>query len=127
MELVKVIAIGLVTSFVCIFVKQIKPEIAVIIGLAGSIIMLVMSVNMVISIARSFKTIFAKTGITDSVLAPVFKIIGVGYLCEFSANLCADMGNNSIADKILLAGKIMILLVSLPIINSVIDTILGLL
>ena len=127
MELIKVIAIGLVTSFACMFVKQIKPEIAIIIGLAGSVIMLILSVNMVISIANSFKTIFVKTGLTDSVLAPVFKIIGIGYLCEFSANLCADTGNNSVAEKILFAGKVMILLVSLPIINIVIDTILGLL
>ncbi|MBO4936897.1 MAG: hypothetical protein J6C90_01070 [Clostridia bacterium] len=127
MELVKIIAIGLITCFVCLFVKQIKPEIAVLIGLAGSVMMLIMSVDMVITIAKSFKSIFIKTGITDGVLAPVFKIIGIGYLCEFSANLCYDTGHSSIAEKVLLAGKVMILLVSLPIINTLIDTILGLL
>ena len=127
MELVKIIAIGLITCFVCLFVKQIKPEIAVLIGLAGSVMMLIMSVDMVITIAKSFKSIFIKTGITDGVLAPVFKIIGIGYLCEFSANLCYDTGHSSIAEKVLLAGKVMVLLVSLPIINTLIDTILGLL
>ena len=126
MELAKIIAVGLVTSFVCLFVKQIKPEIAILIGLAGSIIVLVLSVDMVIDIAKSLKLMFIKTGLGDGVLAPVFKMIGIGYLCEFSANLCNDTGNSSIGDKILLAGKLMTLLLSMPIVNTLIDTILEL-
>ena len=45
-------------------------------------------------------------------------------MCEFSANICMDGGCNSIADKILFCGKITILIIALPIVNSVIDVVL---
>ena len=127
MEFTKIIIIGIVTCFACLIVKQVKPEIAVIIGLTGGILILIFAVDLLVTLIESFKIIFLKTGITQGVLAPICKMIGIGYLCEFSANICADTGNASIADKIMLAGKILILIISLPIINTVIDAILGLL
>jgi stage III sporulation protein AD len=69
-------------------------------------------------------SIFNKTGVSNSLFVPVLKIIGIGYLCEFGANLCVDGGCSSIADKILFCGKITILIIALPIINSVIDVVL---
>ena len=56
----------------------------------------------------------------------MLKIIGLGYLIEFSANVCRDSGNNSIADKVVLAGKIMIFVISMPIISNLFEMILEL-
>lgn len=127
MEFVKIIAVGLVTAFASMLVKQFKPEIAILINVAGGILIIVMSVNALMEIVSTFTTIFSKTGLDNQFLTPLFKIIAVGYLCEFSANICADSGSSSVADKILFAGKIIILFLSLPIINGVIDIILGML
>ena len=70
--------------------------------------------------------IFNKTGVNSSLFVPVLKIVGIGYLCEFGANLCVDGGCNSVADKILFCGKIAILIIAIPIINSVIDVVMEL-
>ena len=53
-------------------------------------------------------------------------IVGIGYLTEFGANICQDNGNSSLADKILLAGKVIILCFALPIVNSMLNVIMGL-
>jgi stage III sporulation protein AD len=124
MDIVKVVAVGLITVIATIIVKQVKPEIAVLITLAGSIVIIILSIQMLQGVFGSFLNIFNKTGVSSSLFVPVLKIIGIGYLCEFGANLCIDGGCNSIADKILFCGKITILLIALPIINSVIDVIL---
>ena len=124
MEIVKVVAVGLVTMIATIIVKQVKPEIAVLITLAGSVVIIMLTLQMLQGVFGSFLGIFNKTGVSGSLFVPVLKIIGVGYLCEFGANLCIDGGCNSIADKILFCGKITILIIALPIINSVIDVVL---
>ncbi|MBQ8522687.1 MAG: stage III sporulation protein AD [Clostridia bacterium] len=127
MDIVKVVAVGLITVIATIIVKQVKPEIAMLITLTGSIIIIILSIQMLQGVFGSFMSIFNKTGVSNSLFVPVLKIIGIGYLCEFSANLCVDGGCNSIADKILFCGKITILIIALPIINSVIDVVLELL
>ena len=124
MEIVKVVAVGLITVIATIIVKQVKPEIAVLITLAGSVVIIMLTLQMLQGVFGSFLGIFNKTGVSGSLFVPVLKIIGIGYLCEFGANLCIDGGCNSIADKILFCGKITILIIALPIINSVIDVVL---
>lgn len=127
MDIVKVVAVGLITVFACIVVKQVKPEISVIINIAGSIIIIVFIMQMMSGVLDNFLGIFNKTGIDKSLFVPIFKIIGIGYLCEFAANLCIDGGCSSIADKILFCGKIAILIIAMPIINSVINVVVELL
>ena len=124
MEIVKVVAVGLITVVASIIIKQVKPEIAMLITLAGSVVIIMLTVQMLQGVFGSFMSIFNKTGVSNSLFVPVLKIIVIGYLCEFGANLCIDGGCNSIADKILFCGKITILIIALPIINSVIDVVL---
>ena len=108
-------------------VKQVKPEIAICIGLAGGIIMISMIVNYCVDIINVFTSIVDKTGLDGGIFKTVLKIVGIGYLTEFSASICNDSGNSSIGDKIMLAGKIIILVYSLPIVTSIIDILVGIL
>ncbi len=127
MDILKVVAVGLITVIATIIVKQVKPEIAMLITLAGSIVIIIFTIQMLQGVFGNFMGIFNKTGVSSSLFVPVLKIIAIGYLCEFGANLCIDGGCNSIADKILFCGKITILIIALPTINSVIDVVLELL
>lgn len=127
MEIFKIIGIGIITVFAYIIIKQFKPEFAIMVGLTGSIILLFSISDTVISIINNFTSLVNKTGVSPDLFSLILKIIGIGYLTEFAANLCVDSGCNSIADKILLAGKVLIMIVALPIISSLIDVIVGLL
>ena len=51
----------------------------------------------------------------------LLKIVGIGYLTEFSCGLCNDSGNSAIALKLQLAGKLTIFIMSIPIISKLID------
>ena len=126
-ELLKIIAVALVTVFATMIVKQLKPEIAILISIVGSVLIIIMAVNTLNEVVNSFKAIFKTTGIDTTLLTPIFKIIAIGYIAEFSANICADAGAGSVADKILFAAKLIILVIALPIITNVIDMVVALL
>lgn len=127
MEIFKIIALGILICVVIIIMKQIKPEFAVLVLIAGSIIMLCYLFNYFTNILGVFDKIISKTGINAELFAIILKIVGIGYLIEFAANICADSGNPAIADKIVLGGKLIILTVSMPIITNLLDIIVELL
>jgi len=123
MELIKILGIGLIASIAILVVKQIKPEVAMVITIASSLIILLLLVEMLASVTQIFDILVLKTGIDKDLFSSILKIIGIGYITEFSANICVDSGSSSIGDKILLAGKVVILVLSLPIITSLINII----
>ena len=127
MELFKIVGIGLITCIACLIVRQVKPDVASIIMIAGGVVILLMVVDYVAQIFDVFKVIIDKTGLNSNLFSIVLKIVGVGYLTEFAANICSDTGCNSLADKILLAGKILILVMSLPIVTNIVEIVVGLL
>lgn len=127
MDIIKIVGIGLITVIASMLVKPIKPEVSIIIGLCGGVLILIQTINYVVDIIDAFSSIVDKTGLDTGLLKTLLKIIGVGYLTEFSANLCNDAGSSSVADKILFAGKIIILVMALPIVTSIIEIIVEIL
>lgn len=126
MELLKIVGIGILISFIIVVVKQIKPELAIATVIAGSIIMLIFILQYFTDVLAVLDTIVQKTGIDNELFSTVLKIVAVGYLIEFGANVCNDSGNTSIGDKIILGGKLLILILSLPILTSLLDIVIGL-
>ena len=121
MEIFRLIGVGVITAITALIVKQIKPEVSIIITIAGGILMILMLVESLTGIFDVFNSLIEKTGLSNGLFSIVLKIIGVGYISEFSANLCYDAGASSIADKILFGGKIIILALAVPIVSNIID------
>ncbi|MBA9027391.1 stage III sporulation protein AD [Peribacillus huizhouensis] len=59
-------------------------------------------------------------------LETILKIIGIAYIAEFAAQITKDAGQGSIASKIELSGKILILAMAIPILTVIIETIIQL-
>lgn len=126
MELLKVLILGIILSIITVLLKQIKPEYSLICIIVGSIILIAYILSGITTIFDYFAKIVDKTGIDETLFTTLLKIIGVGYLIEFSAGVCIDSGNGSIADKIVLAGKILIFTLSMPIITNLFNLVLEL-
>ncbi len=121
MEIIKIIGVGIATTIAYLVVKQVKNDFAIFILLAGSILILVMIVGEVTNVVSYFDDIIERTGIDKTIYFTILKILGVGYLTEFAANMCSDASASSIGNKIILGGKIAILCLALPIITSLIE------
>lgn len=121
----KLIGLALIIIVAVLVVKQTKPEMAVLVGVAGSIIFFFYIIDLLEQAFGVFSYILDKTGLNSELFIVLLKIIGVGYLTEFSANICSDSGNSAVASKILLAGKLVIFILAIPIIKSLIDIIVS--
>lgn len=127
MEIFKIVAVGILICVVTLILKQVKPELSVTVVIAGSVILITYALSYFSTVFQVFGTIVNKTGIDQGLFTILLKLIGVGYLVEFGASICEDTGNSSIANKIVLCGKITIFIMAMPIITSLFHLILDLL
>lgn len=126
-SLYKIISIAIITCVACLIVKPIRSDFAIFISIVGGIIVLFYAISYLSQIFDVFNNIFHISGINTSIYSIVLKIIGIGYLTEFTAGICNDTGNSSLGDKVLLGGKIVILVMAIPIVTSILDIVVELL
>lgn len=127
MEIFKIAAIALVTAFCTLVLRDIKSELALFAAFAGGVVILLSVVNYFTDIFSAIASIAKRAGIAASVVTLLFKIIAVGYISEFSSSLVEDVGLPSLADKVTLAGKLIIVAMSLPVIIKLFEFIAGML
>jgi stage III sporulation protein AD len=53
----------------------------------------------------------------------LIKALGIGYLCRFASDLCRDAGETALAGYVELAGKVMIVVLSFPLLEQVAQTV----
>ena len=57
-------------------------------------------------------------------LGLLIKITGIAFLTEYAVSVCKDAGETAIANKMDMGGKVIIVSMSVPIIASLLETIL---
>lgn len=119
----KLIAIALIGVVTITLLKAAKPEFAVFATIATGVVMVVIMLSQLTDVVIAFDTIVDKSGIDDGVFAIVLKIIGIGYLTEYSSSVATDAGCASIAQKLQFGGKIIIFLMSMSIVKSLVDVV----
>lgn len=125
--LFKILGVGLVTIITYITIKQTKPELALVLSMSGGLIMSLMLLSEVETIIDNFISFSSFNSFGSKITTPILKVLGVGYITEFCGELAEDSGNKFIASKIILGGKIAILVIALPVVQELISSILGLL
>ncbi len=127
MMIVKLIGIALIGIVAVSLLRTAKPEFAVFAVIGTGIVMVITMISSLQSAILAFDDLVDKSGIDDRVFSAVLKIIGIGYLTEYSASIATDAGCASIAQKLQFGGKIVIFLMSISIVTALVDIIGGLL
>lgn len=125
--IIKIVAIGLVTCLATLIVKPVRNDFAIFIAVAGGLVITFLVLDYLTDIFDVFKNIISSTGLSSNLYKLLIKIIAIGYLIEFAVGICSDTGNSSLGDKVLLGGKIVIMVMALPIITNILQIIIGLL
>ena len=124
-EIVKIIGIAFVTAIAAILLKSTKPELSFAVTVTGVIVILLFIIDGLRDSLTVFTAIAELTGVENGLLKILLKIVGVGYLTEFGAGILNDFGSSAVADKVVLGGKIIILLLSAPVLSSLLQMIKG--
>ena len=121
MIVLKIVGFGILASLMVVILKENSKEVAIILIIASSLILLLSTVNYLKPIVSMIENIVSNSSIESSYILVILKITGIAYLIEFGKDICIDAGQNSIANKMEIAGKIIIVSLSVPVITSVFE------
>lgn len=125
MEIGQVVALGVIATIIILVIKEYRPDLARQLSIATGIIILLFLLDYLRTVLNVITEVILRADMNIFFLQILFRIVGVAYIAEFGAQVCRDAGENTIASKIELAGKIFILALAIPIIISVMETILN--
>ncbi len=114
---------GIIASMTAMKIKSIRPEIGLVIGVVSSFILAAYGLKEMKQVLDVFETIRSYSGIPKSYFQILLKLIGISFLCEFTSNICKDSGQAAIGKQIEFAGKLSILVVSIPIFQTLLETV----
>ncbi len=124
-EILKIIGVAFVTSVSALLLRSTKPELSFAVTVTGILVILLFIVDMLQNSITIFSTIATITGVENGLIKTLLKIVGVGYITEFGAGILVDFGSPSVADKVTLCGKIVIITLSFPVIESLLTLVQG--
>ena len=118
--MIKLLFLALICGFILIILKGFNGEIYSLALVVAGVILICSAVDYLVSTVKVLRKIFELSMVSQTTFKLIFKIIGIAYLTEFTVSTLNDFGQNSLADKSIFVGKILILTLSLPILSDLI-------
>lgn len=123
MEVVKIVMIGITGVLLALFLKESKPEYSVYLSFAVGICILGYAVEKVSYLFESIKKIQEFLPVDEKYVLVLLKMTGATYIGQFSSSICKDAGYAAIAGQIELFVKLYLMVLSLPVLLALVETI----
>jgi len=124
-DILQIIGLAIVATVIIAVLKVQRPEMAVQISIATGIIVVAMILGKITAVIELLNSYATKVNIDTIYLSTLLKIVGIAYIAEFGAEVCKDAGEGAIASKVEFAGKIIIIVMAVPIITSLMDLVIS--
>ena len=123
MEVVKIVMIGITGVLLALFLKESKPEYSVYLSFAVGICILGYAVEKLSYLFESIKKIQEFLPVDEKYVLVLLKMTGATYIGQFSSSICKDAGYAAIAGLIELFVKLYLMVLSLPVLLALVETI----
>jgi stage III sporulation protein AD len=124
MEIIKIVAFAFMALFIVLLFKGQRDDIAVYISIAVGVMIFLFMITKITAVLQFIQQLASKANIDFIYLTTVFKILAIAYLASFCSEICKDAGQGSLGAKVEFAGKILILVLAIPILMAVLQSIL---
>lgn len=127
MDIVQIVGLGFMVTVLTLVLKEQKPLFAFLLTTFAGLAIFLLLLDQIRLVVQTLENLAEHTKVNTVFLKTVLKIIGVAYIAEFGAQTVRDAGQAAMAAKIELAGKLIIIVMAVPIIAVIIETVLKLL
>lgn len=124
MLILKIVGMAFLALFLILMLRQSGSTLGVLLALAAGALIILVIFDPLKEIMTFLQTMSDKANIDTVYIGIVLKIIGIAYIATFASTLCKDANVDSLATQIDFAGKIMILVLAIPILMAVLNSIL---
>ena len=121
MNLIAVAMISVIIVLMAIKIKDMDAGYGVLLSIAGGVMVMYFVISRFRQLADYLDRLTSYVTVNITYIDVILKMIGLAYVCQFSRDICKDAGYNAIASQVEMAGKLSLILLSMPVLMSVID------
>ena len=126
MNILSVVGLGLTGALLGIIIRQYKPEFSIYVSLTVGIIILGALIGLISPVIDTITELTDAVNLNDIYGSVLLKALAICYITQLASDCCSDAGEKAIASKLEMAGKIAIVVISLPLFQSLVNVVTGL-
>lgn len=123
MNIFTVAAVGLIGTIFAVFMRKMGDEYRICVSIFCVCALLIAIFPYFSELLAQILSFSKLSGTDIENFTFLLKAVGIGYISQFSSDICADAGENAIASKIEFAGRICILAMTVPVVSSLVEMI----
>lgn len=127
MDIISLAGVGIISAVLCVVLRKQCPDAAFGVSAACCILILAVAVKMLAPSVEALSVLADRAGLDDGYAPVMLKALAVCYITQLSADSCRDAGEGAIASKLELAGRIAVVLITLPVFTALAEEITKLL
>ena len=120
MGLLQLCGVALVGGMLMLFLKELRPAMLPPLRLAVSLLLLGCALALYAPLLSRVQELLQSTGVGEYADV-LLRALGIALICELTAILCEDLGEPGVARGIHIFGKLEILVLSLPLVDKVLE------
>ncbi|MCX8074931.1 MAG: stage III sporulation protein AD [Clostridia bacterium] len=121
MDVFKIVAFAIIAVSIILVIKEQRKEIALMLSIVAGVSILLFSITKISPVMDMLNELVTNSGINSQFLLIILKVTGIAYIVEFGKNICVDAGESAIGTKLEMAGKVIILTLSIPLIGALMN------
>lgn len=121
MEMLKIAAVALTGLMLATLLKSVNKDISIYIILATVIIIFLAMIERLEEMFTFIQIIYEKVPYGKTFFPVILKVLAVSYITDFTAQLCRDAGEGTVASKVEMAGKVMIFCLAIPVLSAILE------
>ena len=120
MGILQVAGCALLAVIALIALRELRPSFAPPVRLAASVLLIGAALALYAPVLTRIQALLSVPAASEFA-SPVLRALGIALICELTANFCRDLGENTVAEGVQLFGKLEILVLSLPLVDKVLE------
>ena len=119
--MIKIVSIGIIGALLTLVLRQLRPELAMLCALITGAVLVFSIIDQAALLFAKLAEISARFETDAGIFSTMLKITGVAYIAEFGVQACRDAGENAIASKVELGGKVVMLGLCVPVVVNLLE------
>ena len=124
--LASAVGILLCGALLAVVLRGWRPELALCLSLAAGVMVMVLLMGQVAPLVRSIQRLVTAGGFQNTHLEAVMKATGICLVTQLTADTCRDAGESALAGKAELVGRVLLLLLTVPLFEEVLSLVTAL-
>lgn len=116
-----VVLFALISLALCLLLRQSHPVYAMMVATVGGVILLLRVIALLSEPLQALLELLSEYGVQQELITYLLKAFGICYLTKFATELCADFGQTSLSGKVELTGRVMLFVLSFPLMRQMLE------